>query len=401
MKRILCILTTIVSILIQGTSSAQSPTASSDTTTLLGGVRDLALVGSPGQLCVYGTNAFPVIAGDVGKSGDAVVVAAARWNRGRVVAYSHNGYIDASKDADAQRLMLNAVRWTGQIPAPKVAVRKKAGLVKQLQGQQIPVEALDGATWIDRLKDFKVLCCDSEEIKGDDVQKAVREFVQNGGGLVTGSTGWGWLQVNPGKTLTEDHWGNRLLSGIGIVWADGTAGKTGPKGFVTNRKLSPYLHAGTALLLAHQMPTPPPSKDDLAQANWTVTQAIRSLPENDTLLRPRLAALLSLNSQPAPTGVKPLKSTDFSARLALTLQLTANRSAAPESIRAHPAASHFPGEVPATAARLKGERRQITSQQHGWKSLGLYAAPGELIRVTVPPAMASQKLRVRIGCHSD
>ena len=78
-----------------------------------------------------------------------------------------------------------------------------------------------------------------------------------------------------------------LLSAIGIVWADGTAGKTGPKGFVTNRKLSPYLHAETALLLAHQVPTPPPSKEELAQAQHQRAMLTASMPPATVQPKPR------------------------------------------------------------------------------------------------------------------
>ncbi|HYR58190.1 MAG TPA: M60 family metallopeptidase, partial [Chthoniobacteraceae bacterium] len=66
-----------------------------------------------------------------------------------------------------------------------------------------------------------------------------------------------------------------------------------------------------------------------------------------------------------------------------------------------PAAEIFPGAVPKTAPRIPSRVVPIDTSVPGWHSTGLYAAPGELIRVQVPALAADKKLGIRIGCHTD
>ena len=77
------------------------------------------------------------------------------------------------------------------------------------------------------------------------------------------------------------------------------------------------------------------------------------------------------------------------------------RDAKPEQLRAHPAAEFFPGAVPADAARIASRTVSIDTTVPAWHSTGLYAAPGELIRVQIPPEAADKGFGVRIGCHTD
>ncbi|MBM4086380.1 MAG: hypothetical protein FJ272_16465, partial [Planctomycetes bacterium] len=85
-----------------------------DLASLLDGVTEIAAPGVPGSLCVFGEQAFPVVTGKAGKFQEPVV-AAARLGAGRVVAFGHDGYLnaDALAAAGTGRLMLNAVRWAG------------------------------------------------------------------------------------------------------------------------------------------------------------------------------------------------------------------------------------------------------------------------------------------------
>ena len=194
---------------------------------LLEGVRQIAAPGVPGPLGVFAGKAFPVVAG---KSGEhlAVVVAAAAWKSGRVVAFGHNGYFNGKTLAlaDTGRLMLNAVRWAGKnTPAhPErlhVAVWRQNGLLAFLKQQGIHAEALEPGDWPRMVAACQVVCLDTGGLTEGQV-RAVAQFVQQGGGLVASSLGWGWLQLHPGKTLPTDHPGNRLLAPAGIVWLDGT-----------------------------------------------------------------------------------------------------------------------------------------------------------------------------------
>jgi hypothetical protein len=365
---------------------------------LIEGVSEIGAPGVPGPLCVFGRDAFPVVAGKAGENALAPVVAASQLGTGRVVAFGHNGYLGPETHADTGRFFANALRWAARNNAPRVGVRRQANLAKTLKEQGFTVTQLDATGWHERLKEVHVVCGDSEAFAADADLAALGGFIRAGGGFVTGSLGWGWLQLNPGKSLATHHAGNKLLGPAGIVWADGTLERTTGKGFAVGETISPFIHAASALDRLLE----PPAKSDFSavtQASWTATHAARSLADDDKLLRPRFNVLMQLTNT-VPTAARPFKAANAAARLALTLQVQAAQKAAPDAVRAHPAAANFPGAVPANAPRFTRAVGVDTSIPR-WHSTGLYAAAGEVVTVTLPANAAGKKLRARIGCHSD
>jgi hypothetical protein len=389
--------------------AGQAGAVSKDVEALLDGVGQIAAPGVPGPLCVFGDQAAPVVAGAEGGAVRQAVVAAARMGSGRVVAFGHPGYLDRgalAKD-DTGRLMVNAVRWAaGSAGAPgnaRVAVHKQPALVEFLREQGIKAEPLEGAGWAEKLGAFGVLCLSPASLATDADIAAVSRFVTEGGGLIAGDLGWGWLQLNPGKTLLADHQGNRLLAPAGIVWADGTLTTTAGSGYTAKVAPPELCHAGRALdaLAAQAAGKAPLTPEDAAEATAVLTRAARSLPAGDKLLAPRLRRLGDESKAGAvPTARRPLTMKDPLARLLLTLQLEEINRLTPEQVKAHPAATEFPGAVPADAPRVT-QTIEVDTAVPGWHSTGLYAAPGEAITVEAPEGAASRKLAVRIGAHTD
>ncbi len=114
-----------------------------------------------------------------------------------------------------------------------------------------------------------------------------------------------------------------------------------------------------------------------------------------------------------PSAERPLGKSEVAARKAVMQFVQEHLRTPPESVRAHPAAADFPGSVPDDAPRLTrtfnidttepvGHATSVYSELHEyrWHSTGLYAAPGELVKVTVPSAVASAgRFHVRVGVH--
>lgn len=375
-----------------------------DRALLLDGVGAIAAPGVPGDLCVFGPNAFVVVNGASGKM-QAPVVAAGRMGEGRVVAFGHDGYFgeDALRTHDTGRLMANALRWSGTKDKPKVAVRRLGGLLTYLQEAGFEAEAVDGDGWTEQLSGFDVVCLHPARLSSAEEIAGLAGFVRSGGGLIAGDTGWGWLQLHPGKRLPTDHPGTALLAGAGLVWADGMLKPTAERGFAVEAAPSVLAHAGNALdaVEAHAAGQRVLAEDDLAQAAWTLTHAARSLPPGDQLLLPRLRRLQEdYVAEAIPTPDKPLSMENPLGRLALTLQLEDLKELPAAEVRAHPAAEHFPGAVPDDAPKVSATVAIDTSVP-AWHSTGLYAAPGEAIDVRVPDAAAGKGLKVRIGAHND
>lgn len=282
-----------------------------------------------------------------------------------------------------------------------MGVRGRPDLLAFLRAHQVAADALDGAGWTDRLKNEAVVSCPLADLAPAETA-ALDRYARGGGGLLAAEFGWGWLQLNPGKTLAQ-HGGNRLLAPAGLLWADGTLDRTSAQGFGAGMPPTAVFNASAALdavLAATPAPVGAPN-EALPQAVETTLLAARTLPPGDRLLRPRLEALRAAHqSDSALALAQPITQATSLSRLLLTLQIQRAMQLPPDQEQALPAATAFPGLVPATAPRITRTITIDTSVPE-WHSTGLYAAPGETLTVAVPAAAARLGLQVRIGAHTD
>ena len=216
---------------------------------LLDGVSAIGSPGIPGPLCLLSDGAFAVVMGNVdGKP--APVVAAGRLGEGRVVAFGHEGYFGDLKAADTGRLVLNCVRWAAHRAAkegvPKVGLRGFGALEAHLKKHGVEARQLPARGWAKQLDGLNAVITSPAGLSGGDV-KALRKFIATGGGVFAGVPGWGWKQLNPGKSLGDELPGNRLFAQAGVVWADGYQRDTAKDGFTTKGDPPAMAHAGRAL----------------------------------------------------------------------------------------------------------------------------------------------------------
>ena len=356
-------------------------------------------------MCVYGPEAFPVIVGDI--SGvRAPVVAAARWQEGRIVALGHDGYFTrtALETADTGRLITNALRWaTGEETRPRIGVVGADELYAWLT--QTGHNAVKTTLTPELLGSVDVVALVVWN-QSDSELEALEAFLSTGGGLVTAVTGWGWSYLHPNLDLIQDYAGNRLLAPLGIQWAayDYLA-RTSPDGYAVDGPPPELTHAGKALdaIEADATNKRTLTQLEIEQAIDSVIRSAHCLPADDMLLAPRLHALLETaeSERRWPTDGSPVGKNDAVDRLAAMFFVLEQRRTPPESVRAHPAAKDFPGPVPADAPRITRSLTIDTSIPR-WHSTGLYAAPGELVTVTVSAEVAkADGFGVRVGAHSD
>jgi hypothetical protein len=376
-------------------------TTSLDLAQLTQGVTKIGSPGSPGRVCVFGDTAFPVVVGKADKVMQPVV-GAARLGQGRVVVFGHNGYFDEAnlKEADTGKFISNCINWAGRgAQTPNVVALGARNLTDALTSIGFNAAAAD----LTKLAPAQVLVADAGRIQAKDVDGIVK-FIRAGGGFITSATGWGWKQLNPGKELATDLVVNRILNQAGLAIADHSVSDTAAGGFAVGANVPPLAHAGRALsaALASTGGTVKLIKTDEALISATLIGAMESLPANDTAFLTRLRALANNpKASTVPTPKTPVKSDNLAGRLLVTMQGQSLRKIAPEQTRPHPAAEFFPGSVPTTAPRLGVVTVNVDTRVRDWHSTGLYAAPGEVITVTVPASAAKQKLRVRIGAHKD
>ena len=381
----------------------------SDVAFLVNRVTAIAAPGVPGPLSVFGEGAFPVIVVTSDGETREPVVAAAKVGRGRVVAFGHPGYLSAGAfdTGDTGRLVANGLRWAANTPKAaaaqlRVGTFRLDGAAQWLRDHNVHVDELQFLN-AQSLKDCDILLAKASQLREPRQRDAVKAYLAGGGGLLTADLGWGWQQLNPGKDLITDHPGNRLLADVGIVWCDGYLKKSADGHFPVDGPPSRLTHAAEAIdaVVDQENGSSSLSDSEVRQAIAVTSRAVRSIPGSDSLLLPKLAALERTHAgSVVPSKKRPITWKTPLARLLLTLQLARLRSAPSEAVAAHPAAMVFPGPVEGHVARVR-RRITIDTSVPRWHSTGLYAAPGEVVRVSFPEKATGKKLWVRIGAHND
>jgi hypothetical protein len=386
-------------IVICAVSSAFAADRAADLSQLTAGVSNLGVEGSPGPLVAFGPNAFVVVVGD-SRGAKLPLVAAARYGKGRVVAFGHDGYLGATK-LDGPKFFINVVAWTSGKAAKtaRVVVHRHNKVMGVLKKQGIQVAQAN----LTQLQGADVLIINSMHLKTDAEVKQIQKFIQDGGGVITAGLGWAWLgYFAKGGTLANDFKGNQLLRPAGIAWSEGSLKATGPGRFVVDASAKELAHAGQVFksLVAHDSGGKKLNKAALSQASAVLTGAASALPADEPLLIRHISAMAAKRGASAiPSAKTPLKKNKPLDRVLLTLELSQLTQTPVDKIKAHPAAADFPGAIPAGAKRVQ-RKISVDTTVPGWHSTGLYAGPGEVITVTVPDASVG-KVRIRIGAHKD
>lgn len=118
-----------------------------------------------------------------------------------------------------------------------------------------------------------------------------------------------------------------------------------------------------------------------------------------------------------PTPKTPYQQPEAAARPVLHRAIREFKEKAPGTFGAHPAAATFPGSVTGSERVQRdvtfdinrihrwdvslGNAPNLATGPESWQDTGLYAAPGEVVQVTVPQLPEGREIRIVIGCHRD
>lgn len=348
----------------------------SDLSATTDGVTKVASPGIPGTVAILDNRGFPILAGK--EDGQwRPVAAGSRLEKGRVVAFGHDSYLGAgtSGEADTGQLLKNVFAWASGKANPRVGYFAGRGHEATLAKLGLTGVAVTS----DRLSAADVVMVDANApITG------MVEYVKRGGGLVVASTGWGWLQLNPGKGLANDMPMNTVLHQAGLTIADGMAEGIRP---VADDAEADRLKAPAALA---RIVGGGEADSGLALA------ALRAAPTSHPIwVEARSAAAKA--GDVVPTESHKIKRTDGLARLAIAVRQFERRGGEGP---ADPAAADFPGQ-PAANARRQDVRVAIPVDKGHWASTGAYATAGEEIVVEVPEALVGKNVQIQVGAHSD
>lgn len=220
---------------------------------------------------------------------------------------------------------------------------------------------------------------------------AITAFVEAGGGLFLADFGWGytgwWNKPIPQAP------GNLLLRGAGlgfrngIFWDGGPVAATAASGQPNADFLFDVLADGSGR-----------SDEEKRTAGIVLDGMSDFLPSDDLLLaladRFYAARIGSIHATPA-TPVSDTLDQVLLRRQAQILEAT------PASlVTAHPDAATLYGAIPAGTPRVT-RTVSIDGSRGRWHPTGLYAAPGELVTVTVPADLVGKGYKIRVNAHTD
>jgi len=323
---------------------------------------------------------------------------ATKVESGRAVALGHEGFFSphAMTNPSNQRLLANALTWISRKPLEglRVGLLGYPNLAKPLTD----AGAIPSLIKRENLKGVLSLCdaiCMTQDALDNDAsgQIAVIQFVKSGHGLLVAGPGWGWLVTHAGKDLLADQGANRMLVPYGITFEDGNV--DGP--FSPNGASSPLLNSSQALQVLSSGGL---SIDDAATATASVQ---RSLAHQSTHSKDSLMIYQLAEKEPGkgiPTAKDPITSAKPFSKLKEWLDYKRFGEQVPKEVQPAPSANEFPGPVAQSAKRIDRVIEVNTSVPE-WHSTGMYAAPGEVVLVTVPDFAAKSELGVRIGAHTD
>jgi len=413
-------------------SRTSGPVASQERTAIVQGIRTIGRPGLPGPVLLIDSSdagivdAFTLVAGRINSVTAPVIGATRLSGGGRVMAWGHDGYLNAATldTAETGRLMIRSLDWLAQ-------VERKDGIYGQ--NRVVVIGHKEFAHWLNSQKGFSAELVSASEVNEVRLQHTqlvvvaqvglsakqatlIRSVALRGGGVMVAGLGWGWLQLNPGKRIQE-HPLNSVVGPLGLMLGDGVvSGEAGS--YDVNEKLmhSNVLTLGGALRCLEEtqlsetsaIPAGALGREALEIALATVKRAIDTVSLDDHNVWAAVDRLFKARASDhrAPPWVKfPVKRIQeldrvlFAADWRRRVGWSTGESGA-IVLGAHPEAANFPGKVAQGATRVK-RTVELPRALHGWISTGLYAEAGETIQVRAPINATTAMLQLQIGSHTD
>ncbi len=380
-----------------------------DFDTITSGLSNVVAPGSPGAVAAINHNAFVLVAGK--ESGTLIPVIAAGErpgkNQGRVVVLGHDGYLfrQALEQADTGKLVERLARWSARVAGSQKP--GTLGLVGRFDVEPVfaaagwQVKKING-DWTRSLAGVQTLLITAGDVTSPEQAEALRKYLDQGGGLIFGITGWGWEQVT-GQSLVNNLVIGPLLAEAGLAATNAFASPTVAGGFqVVPFDESEKAHAGRALgrLGATIREKVRLQADEAKQIGSALLTAARATRADEPSFRQPLTLLLGNWPRREISAAKPVGQQDIQDRLAIQVDFELEKSKPAGEIRANPSSQVFPGAVNADAPRIS-KKLAVKAGSRGRISTALYAPPGGLVEIKPVKGSFPANLQVRIGAHSD
>ncbi len=358
----------------------------------------------PGKIITYGPTSFSVVH-DAGQNETQSLLAGSSLGEGRVLAFNDHQWLNFQSygdDANQAAIYLNGIDWLGQqasgTPASKaikVVTLNSTGNAAWLTAQGYT--DVVNATWSTlqgSLVDAEVLIVGwiGNNTSAANIQ-LVSDFAKDGGGVFVSdyASGYDWWWNKP----IHEAPGNILLRDAGILLMPEIVWTSGP---VANDATVTNLSGQVVLGVIDKSFAVGEATELLAFSKFA--KLLDYLPADDPLRHQLDSAFLEHRfGDVQATPENPQTSSLAKARLTAEASWLARQPV--DALPAHPTAEDVYGAIPADAVRVDGLSVTVNLNNSGWHAIGLYAAPGDLVTLTVPAELVGQGYRFRINGHVD
>lgn len=357
---------------------------------LLAGVTSLADPGSPGYLVVWGPTA-QVISNYPGEDERDPMVAAATMGDGRIIAMPDQHWLDMDdhgSDTSTGNFYRNGITWLNGTDAKNIKIvtlNSKASTWLAGEGYTNVVDSSTSNLATD-LVGADVLITWPRDNPSQAVIDEIVSFTKGGGGLFICDFGagysWWWNKDGP------DIPGNRILRDAGIAFSK----KGYHGGSQTINRASFHVTAEHVIDVITNPSAYSTSEKNRAAEVFDRLYGV--LADNDTLqarldevYETKIAALIPTPTNPVSDSLEKtlLNQEGLILRDLPVSEMTAHRAALPVD----PAAPRVTKSITLAEPATGHASRLIDT--------GLYAAPGEIVTLTLPEALTGKGLQVQIG----
>jgi len=385
-----------------------------DQSDLLRGMGNTNWGGWPSPVLPIGEWAFPIGFTQEGYGSTIPVISASHVGRGRMLGYGHESWVDGAGVKETE-FSLRAVEWVCGENAD-VGLAYGAGYDDfedelQAEGHTVHLSVTPA--------DLSGIDCLLDEFwngHDDADNQNLIDFMLAGGGLIMGGHAWYWSYSN--SDVSHNYPGNKIAKTSGLFVSHAWGYNNIDFRVVPHELTRPQ--AAIDAIRADRIDNQTLSLDDaaIADATLSICTGVVALDFHDfwgplretvnttgwTIIQyGTLWQNVGYN-----IGENPVADTLLRVETALTQGLPANE------LPAHPSHVEFPGEVPANATRitrtmpidgnqsgLPGNFGYSGARSHIRMTTGLYAAPGEVVTVSLPPGIVDSGTYVLVGAHSD
>ena len=378
-----------------------------DQNDLLRGMGEADFGGWPSPILPIGEWSFPVAF----ESSGIPVVSASHVGKGKILGYGHESWVDSQNHP----FSLRAVEWVCGENA-EVGLAYGSGFD---DFEDKLIEAGHNVHLSITPSDLTGLDCLLDEFwngHDDSDNNALVDFMLSGGGLIMGGHAWYWSYSN--SDVAHNYPGNKIAKDTGLF----VSSDWGYNEVFFQNMPNEYSTISNAIsgVLADRIDGVEMSSEDAAAAysalsdcTWVVTldytnfwTPLRYLVNTTGYTVIPYSTLWSNTGY--ELGVDPVSDIILRLEDALMFSLPA------DELPVHPSHVEFPGEVPSNATRItrtvtvNGTQSGLPSN-FGYSnprssirmSTGLYAAPGEVVTVTVDEVTSELGFSILIGAHTD